>query len=409
MNFIFSNSYVIFYLSQKLQEEIYVFLLFFRKDELMEIKCAILRGGTSKGVYILEENLPANGKEWDKILLKLMGSPDKRQIDGLGGATSVTSKVAIIKKSERPDADVDYTFAQVSVDKAVVSYAGNCGNISSGVGPFSIESGLVAPKEGITQVTVFNTNTKKVIVEDVTVKNGQVQYEGDFSISGVPGTAAPVKMSFLDPAGSVTGKLLPTGNTKDYLDVPGIGVLEVSFVDATNPLVFVRAKDIGLRGTELPKEINNDPALLEKLEKIRGAAAMKLGFISALEESATVSPGVPKLTIVSPAADYTAMTRTEIKKEQIDFVGRMMSMQKAHETYALTGAACSACAAGIPGTIVHELVKPKKETDEVVIGHPSGLINAGAEITLKEKGELEVRSVHCYRTARLLMYGIARV
>ncbi|MBQ8089822.1 MAG: proline racemase family protein, partial [Pyramidobacter sp.] len=213
-----------------------------------KIPCSIIRGGTSKGVYFLEKDVPAPGKERDAFLLRLMGSPDKKQIDGLGGAASVTSKVALLAPSQREDADVDYTFAQVSVDKPLVSYKGNCGNISSGVGAFAVEEGMVEAREPWTTVRVYNTNTQKVIVEEVRVVNGQVAYTGDCRIPGVPGTASPVRMKFMAPAGSVSGRLLPTGSAVDRLDVPGLGAVEVSIVDAANPLVFVKAASVGLTG-----------------------------------------------------------------------------------------------------------------------------------------------------------------
>ena len=217
----------------------------------------IIRGGTSKGVYLLEEDLPEDKSQWDSLLLSMMGSPDKKQIDGLGGAQSVTSKVAIVKKSSREDADVDYTFAQVSVDKDLVSYKGNCGNISSGVGPFAIEKGLIKTKEGTTPVRIFNTNTNKVIIADVQTEKGSVVYDGDFAIAGVPGTAAPIKLKFVEPAGTLGNGLLPTGNVVDILEVPNFGKVEVSIVDAANPLVFVKAKDMGMTGLELPEEVSD--------------------------------------------------------------------------------------------------------------------------------------------------------
>ena len=192
-------------------------------DRANAVPCTVMRGGTSKGLYFLKKDLPEDGQQRDALLMRIMGSPDPKQIDGLGGAASVTSKVAIVSRSERPGVDVDYTFAQVAVDKPLVSYKGNCGNISSGVGPFALEKGLVNPKEPVTTVRIYNTNTDKVIEAQVQVENGRVKYDGDFAIAGVPGTAAPIKLSFIDPMGSVTGKLLPTGNASDVWDIPGFG------------------------------------------------------------------------------------------------------------------------------------------------------------------------------------------
>ena len=257
-----------------------------KDDHILKLPVTLMRGGTSKGVYLLEEDLPEDHNEWDKILLRLMGSPDQKQIDGLGGSQSVTSKVAIIKKSDRSDADVDYTFAQVSVDKPVVSYKGNCGNISSGVGPFAIEKGLVNPKEGMTTVRIFNTNTDKVIAADVKTEGGKVVYQGDFKIAGVPVSASPIKLKFIDPAGTLKKGLLPTGKAVDVLEIPGMGSIEVSIIDAANPLVFVKAEDLGLSGKELPEEINADEEKLELLETVRGLAAVKLGLISDYKKSA---------------------------------------------------------------------------------------------------------------------------
>ena len=289
-----------------------------KKNNGKNIPAMIIRGGTSKGVYLLKSDLPEECEKWDAILLKMMGSPDKKQIDGLGGSQSVTSKVAIVNKSERADADVDYTFAQVSVDKPIVSYKGNCGNISSGVGPFAIEKGLVDVKEETTPVRIYNTNTGKMIVADVKTQNGKVVYDGDFSIAGVPGTASPIRLKFVNPAGTLEKGLLPTGHAVDVLEVPGFGTVEVSIIDAANPLVFARAKDLGLTGKELPDELNADSEKLELLEKIRGMAAVKLGLIDDYTKSAWETPGIPKMTFVAKPENYVNMEGKEIKKEEID-------------------------------------------------------------------------------------------
>ncbi len=377
-------------------------------EKVYKLPVTLLRGGTSKGIYLLEKDLPANRKEWDGLLLRLMGSPDKKQIDGLGGSQSVTSKVAILRKSDRPDADVDYTFAQVSVDKAVVSYGGNCGNISSGVGPFAIEKKLVPALEGSTLVRIYNTNTGKVIQEEVPTANGQVLYDGDFGIAGVPGTAAPLKLKFVDPAGTLGKGLLPTGNAVDLLEVPGHGSTEVSLVDAANPLVFVKASDLGLTGTELPEAINGDPELLRLLETIRGLAAMKLGLCSTPEEAAWVTPGLPKMTLVAPPADYTTSSGEAVKGNQVDLVARMMSMQKPHPSYAMTGAMCTAAAAAVPGTLVQQVLRPGCNLQNIRIGHPGGILPCGVD----PEGEGPVPSIRDtfgYRTANLLLEGLARV
>ena len=371
-----------------------------------KLPVTILRGGTSKGVYILETDLPADKADWEPLLLRLMGSPDKKQIDGLGGSQSVTSKVAIIKKSDRPDADVDYTFAQVSVDKPLVSYKGNCGNISSGVGPFAIEKGLVEPKEGLTSVRIYNTNTDKIIEADVVTRDGFVEYDGDFAIAGVPGTASPVKLKFVDPAGTLGHGLLPTGNAVDVLEVPGYGPVEVSIVDAANPLVFARAKDLRLTGKELPDELNANAEKLDLLEKVRGLAAVKLGLCKDYTRSAWETPGIPKMTFVAEADDYVTPDGKEIKKGQIDLLSHMMSMQKTHPSYAMTGAMCTAAAAVVPGSIVQQVLPRDVDTQFIRIGHPAGVLECGVDY--RENGPIpEIDDTFGFRTANLLMEGVA--
>ena len=377
------------------------------------IPCMIIRGGTSKGLYFLERDLPTDTAQRDELLLNIMGSPDEKQINGLGGAASVTSKVAIVGVSSRADADVDYTFCQVSVDKPLVSTKGNCGNISSGVGPFAIEKGLVKVTEPVTQVRVFNTNTNKLIVEEVACENGSVKYDGDFAIAGVPGTASPIKLKFVRPAGTLKTRptegtdLLPTGNAVDTLDVPGFGPVEVSIVDAANPLVFVKASDLGLTGKELPSELDNDPEKLELLEKVRGMAAVKLGLCDDYTRSAWETPGIPKMTFVAPAADYTTVTGHKISADKIDLLSRMMSMQKTHPTYAMTGAMCTAAAAIVPGSVVQQVLCPDVDTQFIRIAHPGGLLEAGVDYTVGEDGSVDVEDTFGFRTANLLAEGTA--
>ncbi len=366
---------------------------------------SIFRGGTSKGVFILESDLPKEREKWDEILLSLMGSPDKKQIDGLGGAQSVTSKVAIISRSIEENADVNYTFAQVSVDKPIVSYKGNCGNISSAVGPFAIEKGLVEAKDGITQVRIFNTNTNKVIIAEVEVENGMVKYDGDFRIAGVAGTAAPVKLKFVDPSGTLERGLLPTGNVKDVLEVPDFGNVGVSIVDAANPLVFVKAEDLGLSGNELPDEINANEKMLELLENVRGLAAVKLGLTDDYRKSAWETPGIPKMTFVGTAKEYTTIEGNKISERDCDLLSRMMSMQKAHPSYAMTGAMCTAAAAVIKGSVVNEVLREGTNTQFIRIGHPSGILECGVDYV---EGDIpEIADTFGFRTANYLLEGTA--
>ena len=372
------------------------------------IPCTVIRGGTSKGLYLMEKDIPAPGPERDKVLLRLMGSPDPRQIDGLGGATSVTSKVAIIGPSSRPDADVDYTFAQVNILRPSVSYAGNCGNISSGVGLFAIEQGLISAVDGPITVRIFNTNTGKVMLAHMEVRNGQVVEEGDTSIPGVPGTAAPVRLEILDPAGSVCHRLLPTGSPTDYLDVQGLGTVEVSLVDAANPLVFVDGRVFGLQGDELPAELERDSGLLEQFEKVRGAAALHLGLIEETSQSAARSPGVPKLTLLAAPTDYQTPGGKRVSAGDMDIHGQMLSMQKPHQTYALTGAMCTAAAAAIPGTLVHRMMRSGADPSCLRIGHPGGIMEAGA-FCHETADQIVIDSVYGMRTARMLLQGQAFV
>ncbi|WP_195252015.1 2-methylaconitate cis-trans isomerase PrpF family protein [Romboutsia sp. 1001713B170207_170306_H8] len=370
-----------------------------------KLECTIFRGGTSKGVFINEENLPSDKGLWDEILLSVMGSPDVRQIDGLGGATSTTSKVAIISKSDNPDWDVNYTFAQVSIDKPIVSYKGNCGNISSAVGPYAIEKGLVEVTSPETVVRIYNTNTKKIIYSHVQTPDGKVSYDGDFCIAGVTGTSSVVKLAFKDPAGAMTGKLLPTGNVVDAVDVPGYKSVEVSLVDSSNPLIFVRASDVGLTGKELPDEIDSNKDMLERLETIRGLGAVMLGFIDDYKESAEKSPGVPKLTIVAEPSTYTNVNGNVIEEKDMDLLGRMMSMQLTHKTYALTGALCTATAATIEGTIVNQVVRKGFNPESLNIAHPGGLMQNGVECNIDKDGNRDVPWVYGYRTSRMIMDG----
>jgi len=368
----------------------------------------IMRGGTSKGVFFLENDLPKDQAERDQILLDVMGSPDIKQIDGLGGATSVTSKVAIIGVSDRIDADIDYTFAQVSVDKPIVSYKGNCGNISSAVGPFAIERSLIKIKEPITTIRIYNTNTNKVIEAEVETENGAVKYEGDYAIAGVKGTASPIKLKFVDPAGTISDRLLPTGNPVDVLEVPGLGKVNASIVDAANPLVFVKAKDLGLKGTELPADLDSQKDTLDMLEKVRGIAAVMLGLIRDYTTSSWDTPGIPKLTLVAEPDDYITISEEKIKKDQVDLLSRMMSMQKVHPTYAMTGAMCTAAAAVVEGSIVQQVLRKEADTQYLRIGHPGGILEAGVDYEEGTKPP-EIRDTFGFRTANLLLEGNAYI
>lgn len=360
----------------------------------MRVPVVVMRGGTSKGVFLNFENMPDNRLLWDDFLLDIMGSPDRRQIDGLGGANSLTSKVAIIKKSDLNDVDIEYTFAQISIANNLVDFKGNCGNISSAVGPYAIEQGLVPAIEPITTVRIFNTNTKKMIIAEVEVENGRVKTEGMCSIPGVPGTGSPIYLSFPNAEGAVTGKLFPTGNPIDVIQLPK-GPIKVSIIDVANPLVFVNASDVGLTGSELPHEFTREKLL--ELEEIRSMAAEMCHF-AAKEDATMKSPAVPKMTIIAPPLDYIDVTGIERKASDMDCRIRMMSMQEPHQALAISGAICTTAGAFLEDTILSESIIVKQEV--VRLGHPGGIMETKVNLIA---GHISVIKV--VRTARTILEG----
>lgn len=373
--------------------------------QMEKIRCAILRGGTSKAMFLMENDLPRDHAARDKVILKVFGSPDVRQIDGLGGADPLTSKLAIIGPSSRPDADVDYTFGQVSINKPYIDYSGNCGNISSAVGPFAIDEGLVRCQEGITTVRIHNTNTGKLIIADVSTIDGKAAVLGDCVCDGVPGTGAMIMLDYSDTTGAVTKKLLPTGNPVDVLDIPGFGKIEASLVDVANPMVFVRAKDLGLTGIETPQQVNSNPELLKTLESIRGAAAVIMGMAKDPEEALELVPAFPMIAFVSPPQDYTDFTTgNPIKASDVDVVSRLMFMQVIHKTYAGTGTVCTGSAAVIPGTVVYEQIDKPREKKLLRIGHPAGVIDIEMASDIAD-GKVAITRAAISRTARRIMDG----
>lgn len=372
------------------------------------VRCVIMRGGTSKAVFFHENDLPFDREKRDKVILRVFGSPDLRQIDGLGGANSSTSKVAIIGPSLRPDADLDYTFGQVSVDMPVVGMAMNCGNISSAVGPFAIDEGLVKAVEPVTTVRIFNTNTRKRIIAQVPVSNGKALTVGDYSINGVPGTGARIDLEFEDPGGAVTGKTLPTGRPLDFLVIDG-KPYAVSIIDAANPVVFVRAEDFGLRGTELPSEFESRPDAKEIsaiLEKIRGEAAVLVGLVPEATLAKEKSPELPKIGFYTVPTAYTDATGQKIEAEDIDITGRLFSMGKMINAYMGTGAICTIVAANIPGTVVSEIVKDRLggKVSLLRIGHPFGVMPVRGILEETADG-ISVKRGIISRTARRIMEG----
>ena len=372
------------------------------------IRCSIYRGGTSKGTYLLESDLPRDPAARDLVILAIYGSPDPRQIDGLGGADPLTSKVAIVSRSDRAGVDIDYTFGQVSITTPHIDYSGNCGNISAGVGPFAIDEGLVKVVEPITSVHIFNTNTEKLILAHVPVVGGKAAVEGDCVIAGVPGSGACIRLDFLNPEGAVTGKLLPTGRTRDTIAIEGYGSLEVSIVDAGNPVVFVRAQDMGMRGSELPDEIGPNLALLTALEQIRSSVAEMIGLVEEVRGIKEVRKAVPKIIIVASPQDYHTADGREVNADEVNLVARAMSMQRVHKAYPITGAICTAVAALMEGTVPWEVASGLK-SGRVCIGHPMGVLPAEVIIMERKRDGYHVERVTLSRTARRLMTGYAYV
>lgn len=399
--------------------------------EMETLRCAIMRGGTSKGVFIIMNEYPKDRAKRDAVILAIYGSPDVRQIDGLGGADVLTSKHAIISRSSRPDADVDYTFAQVSFDSAFVDYSGNCGNISSAVGPFAIDEGLVEAVEPITTVRIRMTNSDRILIVEVPVKGGKAMIDGDFAIDGVPGTGAKIAMDWSDVVGSITGKLLPTGNAKDTIEVDDVvggitgklmptgnpkdtietgGVkYTVSIVDAGNPVVFVHAASLNMKGTESPNEIESNKPLMETIEKIRGHAAVMCGMLENPEDAKNISPYVPFFFIVSPPADYRTISGTTVKAKNIDLVARGLFMLKAHKAIQVSGSLCTGAAARVPGTIVGDVLRETARTRSTInIGHPSGTFPVEAEAETVG-GQVKIKRLRVFRTARRIMDGYVYV
>ena len=365
--------------------------------------CVYMRGGTSKAVFFHEKDLPEDQSLWDDIFMKVMGTPDVKQIDGMGGTVSSTSKVAIISKSDRPDVDVNYTFRQVDIIIPRVDGSANCGNISSAVGPFAIDEGLVPAVEPITVVRILNTNTNKIIEEHVRVKDGHADVYWDEVIKGVPGTGSRIDMYFEDPAGSKTGKLFPTGQKKEIFDVPGYGPAEVTVLDCSNPMVFIKASDLGIKGTELV-ELNQNADVMEHIERIRGMAAVKCGFVEKWEDARTKSTSAPKVSIVSAPQDYTDMDKNQVKAEDMDLCVRAISVGALHKAYPMTVAVGTGAAARIPGTIVYETLKAPLEGDIIRLGHSSGI----TDVDIKMDGE-KVLKGGVTRTARRIMDGFVYI
>ena len=381
----------------------------------ISIPATYMRGGTSKGVFFTLSDLPeaaqVPGEARDKLLLRVIGSSDpyEKQINGMGGATSSTSKTVILSKSASSDHDVDYLFGQVSIDKPFVDWSGNCGNLSAAVGPYAIANGLVdparVPENGMAEVRIWQVNIGKTIVSQVPIVNGQVQETGDFELDGVTFPAAEIPVAFMDPADG-EGAIFPTGNLVDDLEVPGVGVLKATLINAGIPTVFINAQDIGYTGCELQEAINSDANALSMFETIRAHGAVRMGLIKHVDEAAS-RQHTPKVAFVAPAASYTASSGKAVDAKNIDLVVRALSMGKLHHAMMGTAAVAIGAAAAIQGTLVN-LAAGGTEREAVTFGHPSGSLRVGAKASLVE-GRWQIDQAVMSRSARVLMEGNVRI
>ncbi|AWP80986.1 MULTISPECIES: 2-methylaconitate cis-trans isomerase PrpF family protein [Bordetella] len=369
--------------------------------EQLSLPCLYMRGGSSKGGFFLAADLPADPLERDATLLAAYGSPDARQIDGIGGADPLTSKAAIVARSGRPDADVEYTFCQVDLTRAQVSTGGNCGNMLAAVGPYAVLRGLIPAREGQNRVRIYTTNTKQVVEASFAVRAGVPCVEGPTVVPGVPGSGATVAIDFGDCAGSVSGALLPTGQAADAIEIDGRPV-RVSLIDAATPFVYVVAEDIGGDATATPQDIQNDSALMDRLEQARGWAAVTLGLVDDARKARETSPNVPRVMMISAPRDYVAGD-TPIKAADINLCVRQLAMQKPHKALAVTGAVCTAIACRIPGSVVQEQLRGDTGS-EIRLGHPSGALSVDSQVEQTPAGP-RVRKAALNRTARLIMAG----
>ncbi len=381
----------------------------------LRIPAVYMRGGTSKGVFFVKDDLPADPAARDRLLLRVIGSPDPygKQIDGMGAATSSTSKVVLLSKSARPDCDVDYLFGQVAIDRPVIDWSGNCGNLTSAVGPFAIAAGFVKPAaDGPALVRIWQANIGKKIHALVPVKGGEVVEEGGFELDGVTFPSAEIRIEFLEPGGGDEegegGAMFPTGRLIDTLEVPGVGSVEATLINAGNPHVFVNASALGLKGTEMQGDMNGDKALLARLEAVRARGAVAMGIADTVEEASSVRLHTPKLAFVSPAQSYTASDGKPVRADDLDVTARILSMGVLHHAMTGTGAVAIAVAAAIPGTVVHRTLKAGADPSRTVFGHPSGMLAVGAEVE-RRGDEWVVTKAVMSRSARRIMEGWVRV
>jgi 2-methylaconitate cis-trans-isomerase PrpF len=371
---------------------------------LLAFPAVFMRGGTSRAIMFHAKDLPPRA-EWDPIFLAAMGSPDPngRQLNGMGGGISSLSKVCVLAPSAREDADIDYTFAQVQIRDAMVDYRSNCGNMSSAVGPFAVDEGLLHPNGDQAVVRIFNTNTRKIIRSTFPLADGRAAADGTMAIPGVAGSGAPVRLDFLSPGGATTGKLLPSGNVVDALMVPELGIIPVSMIDAANACVFVRASDLGLTGRELPEALDQDTALLMKLQRIRRLASVAMGIARNEDEARTIA-AVPIIGFVAPPMDAPTLSGEPILADQVDLTVRFLSNGQPHRALPLTASLCTAVAARIKGTLVSQVLGANAGIG-VRIGMPSGILTVDAEVSRDKDGRWTAHSGAFYRTARRLFDG----
>ncbi|MEN9499487.1 MAG: hypothetical protein RIS83_1306 [Pseudomonadota bacterium] len=370
------------------------------------IPAIFMRGGSSKGVFFHARDLPSDRAARDAIFLAVLGSPDPygRQLDGMGGGISSLSKAVIIGPPTHPDADVDYLFAQVAVDKPVVDWSSNCGNLSSAVGPFAVDEGLVKPADGEALVRIHQVNTKRIIHARFPVRGGKAVVQGDFAMAGVAGTGARIRLDFLSPGGGATGRLLPTGNALDTLHHAGRDYA-ASLIDAANACVFLAAQDLGLTGTESPDAIEADAERMALLDALRRQAGVMMGLAATPE---TVGLALPKIAVVAAPAPYRALDGVQHAADSHEIAVRMISMERAHRAVPLTGAMCLGVASRIPGTVPHRLAGAPARADETRVANPSGILSVGAEVAQAD-GLWQATSAVVYRSARRLMQGAVAV
>lgn len=367
---------------------------------------AFMRGGTSKGLFFRAEDLPAGRTAREDLMLRAIGSPDPngRQLDGMGGGVSSLSKVMIVSPSARDGIDVDYEFGQIAIDRAMIDYKANCGNLSAAVGVFAVENGFFRGANGETIVRMFNVNTEKRVDCVLHVVEGKPKVTGDLAIAGVAGTGSPIRLDFLEPGGAGTGRLLPTGSATDLLELPDGSTIKASLVDAANPCVFVRAADLGCSGAELPTELRSRIQLMAKLETIRAAAAVAAGLAASAREATRESLGIPKVAMIAPAIDAPTLSGETLPAADCDIQVRMISMGLPHLAIPLTGAMCVGVAAQIMGSLVHECAGPGIEDGVIRVGNGSGSLPVSARTEHRENGWFAER-VSVFRTARVLMEG----